>query len=98
MNMFLTILQHESRSVGGHYRGQSVDIVFAVKDSAAHVALGTSFPVLKSGLHQVAQLREESWRLRQLVKDQMPNSFQCVASVEMSSFRIQQKMLFAVKK
>ena len=56
VNIFLAILQHKPGSVGGHYRSQSMNVVFAVKNSAAHVPFGTAFPVLKSWLHQVAQL------------------------------------------
>ena len=54
MNGLVLALQHDFSSVGGDDWGQSVHVVFAVNDGAAHITLGPALPVLKGGLHQIA--------------------------------------------
>ena len=44
-------------------------VVLGVEGCAGHVSVRPAFPVEKSRLHQVAELREEMWILRQLVED-----------------------------
>ena len=57
-DVLVPVLQHGHGTVGGDDRSQPVNVVLAVNDCAAHVALRPTaadpFPVLEGGLHKVA--------------------------------------------
>ena len=89
--------QHGLSCISAHYRRQTVNIVFAINDSTCHVAIGSSFLVLK--MHEIAQFGKEFRRLGwQLVENQMSNPLNGESSVEMGAFRIEQKVLFTMEK
>jgi len=74
-----------------------MDVVLAIDDCTGHVAVRSSLLVLE--MHEIAQFTKEFSRLRwQLVENQMANPLDGEPSIKMGSFRIQQKVLFSVKK
>ena len=90
----LARVHHGLCSVGGHHGCQSLNVIFVVEDGAAHVGLSV---LLVLEVHEIAQLAEEVRVLRQLVKDKMADSFDGVSTIKVSSFRIQQEVLFTVE-